>query len=137
MVLTRAEGGAGATGAPRSAVLRGESGAQAVEFALVTPAVALLLVLVLHAALLGADVVAAQGVAREVVREAAVAPDGDVRAVLRHSAGSRPVRVTLSPRSRDVGDLVTADVRLRSRAFAAFGAEVWVPARATMRVEEP
>jgi hypothetical protein len=86
---------------------------------------------------MAADLVAAQGLAREAARAAAVADDGTARAAARDAAGRRLVEVTFNPESgnRAPGDLVTAHLRLRSRAFAAFGVPVWLPAQATMRVE--
>ena len=103
------------------------------------PAVLLLVVLVLHAGVAAADLVAVQGLAAHVARVAAVSDDRAAQAAARDAAGQRPVEVALAPPSgaRAVGGLVTATVRLRSRAFAAFGVPVWLPARATMRVESP
>lgn len=120
-----------AAGAP------GESGSQTIEFALVLPAVLLLLVLVLHAGVMAADLVAAQGLAREAARAAVVADAVAAQAAARAAAGRRSVEVTFTPASGSwaPGDLVTARLRLRSRAFAAFGVTVWLPAQATMRVE--
>lgn len=115
-----------------------ERGSQTLEFALTIPAVVLLLVLVLHAGLLGVDLVAAQGMAREAARTAAVDDDAAVQSAARAAAGRRPVRVTLTPPggTRRPGDVVTARLELASRGFAAFGVRVWVPARASMRVED-
>lgn len=120
----------------RRSVLRHECGSVALEVALVLPLSALVLVVLLHTAVLGRDVVAAQSLAREAARVAAVGDDAAVRAAAEEAAGSA-VRVELNPPAgmRSTGDLVTADVRLHSRAFAPFGADVWVPARAVMRVE--
>ncbi|MGH8898504.1 MAG: TadE/TadG family type IV pilus assembly protein [Egibacteraceae bacterium] len=116
-----------------------ERGSQTIEFALVVPAVLLLLVLILHAGVMAADLVTAQGLAREAARAAAVSDDMAARAAARDAAGRRPVEVTFTPASgvRAPGDLVTARLRLRSRAFAAFGVPIWLPAQATMRVETP
>jgi hypothetical protein len=103
----------------------------------VTPSVVLLLVLVLHAGLLATDLIAAQGLAREAARVATVSDESTTRAALVQAAGRQPVGLTLTPvGQRRPGELVTAEVRLRSRAFRAFGAEIWLPARATMRVED-
>lgn len=115
-----------------------ERGSQTLEFALTIPAVVLLLVLVLHAGLLGVDLVAAQGMAREAARTAAVDDDVAVQSAARASAGRRPVRVTVTPPAgtRRPGDVVTARLELASRGFAAFGVRVWVPAQASMRVED-
>jgi hypothetical protein len=130
--LTPPKGGAGPAGASR-----GQRGSQAIEFALVTPAVALLVLLFVHAALFGAEIVAAQGLAREAARVAAVDDDDAVRAAATEAAGGRAVEVELQPPSgrRRPGDLVTALVRLRSGALARFGVALWLPARATMRTE--
>ncbi len=127
--------GEGADGA--LPLLARQRGSQALEFALVLPAVVLLLVLAVHAGLLATDLVAVQGLAREAARAAAVGGDDATRAALSAAAGRRPVTVTLAPAApRTPGTLVTAEVRLRSRAFAALGSAVWLPARATMRVED-
>ena len=131
----RDAGGAGRTGVLRT--LRGERGAQAVEFAMVMPLVLLAVLLLASTALLAADLVAVQTLARESARVAAVADDGETNAALRRAAGGRDVRLRLQPRgSRREGALVTATVELRSPAFRALGLDVWVPARARMRVED-
>ncbi|HWB72966.1 MAG TPA: TadE/TadG family type IV pilus assembly protein [Egibacteraceae bacterium] len=134
MVLNPAQGGA-LRGASRPG---NERGSQALEFALTLPAFFLLLALVLQAALLGADLVAVQGLAREAARTAAVADDAAVGATVRAAAGRRAVEVQVDPPSgaRVPGELVTARVRLRSRAFEAFGTSPWLPAQATMQVED-
>jgi len=104
---------------------------------MVLPAVILLLVLTVHAGLLAMDLVAVEGLAREAARAAAVGDDDQTRAALAQAAGRRPVTVTLSPPSpREPGTLVTAEIRARTRAFGPFGAALWLPARATMRVED-
>jgi len=129
-------GGAGRSGASPHA--GAERGSQTLEFALTIPFVVLLLVLVLHAGLLAVDLVAAHHLAREAARVAAVGDDEAVRERARAAAGSRPVEVTLSPPAgrREPGDVVTAHLRLRSRGFAPFGVEMWLPAEASMRVED-
>ena len=117
--------------------LRRQDGSAAVEVALCLPLVTLALVLIAHAAVLGADVVSAQGVAREAARVAAVSDDRVVREAADRAAGGRLAALDLSPPSpgRVMGEQVTVTVRLRSEAFAAFGVSVEIPARATMRVE--
>lgn len=103
---------------------------------MVLPAIVLVLVVLVHVGLLGADLVISQGVAREAARAAAVADDAAVRETVAAVLGARPVEVHVQPVSpRTPGELVTARLRVRSRAFSAFGVEVWLPARATMRVE--
>lgn len=115
------------------------AGSAAVEFALALPFVLLALVLLLHAAVLGADVVTAQAVALQAARVAAVDSDAAVVAAVAAAAGDRAVDVALDPPDarRRRGGHVAARVRLRSAAFAPFGADVWIPARVTMRVESP
>lgn len=102
------------------------------------PGVVLLIVLLLHAGLVGVDLVAVHGMAREAARTAAVDDDAAVLAGARVAAGRRPVRVTVAPPAgeRRPGELVTAHLQLRSRGFAAFGAGVWLAAEASMRVED-
>jgi hypothetical protein len=134
VLRTATAGGAGRRRAPRCTA---EDGAQSIEFALTIPFAVLTIALLLHAALFGADLVAANAVALQAARMASTSTDADVRAAVGEAAGGRPVEVTVDPPDgrRDVGDLVRATVRVRSAAFAAFGATVWVPARATLQVE--
>ena len=101
------------------------------------PAALLLVLLVVQAGVLGADVVAAQGLARDAARTAAVGGADDVAALVDQAAGSREVEVVLEPASPEAGEPVTVSLRLRSRAFGNLGHRVWLPARATMRAEEP
>jgi hypothetical protein len=99
------------------------------------PVVILLGVLVVHAGILGADVVSAQVLAREAARAAAVEGAEAAGPALEEAAGERPVELELDPETLEAGQIVTATVRVRSAAFAAFGFEVWLPARAAMRTE--
>jgi hypothetical protein len=123
---------------PRYPTADGERGSQAVEFALVVPAVLLLILLIVQAGVVAADLVTATGIAREAARVAAVGDDASARAATAKAAGSRHVQVSFVPPSgaRAPGDLVTATLRLRSHSFAVFGAPIWLPAQATMRVED-
>ena len=144
-----AGGGRGASGArraggkpPRAAPtdrLRwgGDDGSQSVEFALTLPLIVLAVSLVLHVALVATDLVAAQSVAFQAARVAAVDDDEAVRAAVSEAAGNRPVEVQLDPPTerREVGQMVTASVRVRSAAFDAFGLTVWLPGTAVLRVE--
>lgn len=95
--------------------------------------------LVLHGAVLAADVVTARGVAFQAARVAAVDDDAAVRRAVAAAAGRRPVEIDLDPPDtrRRAGNLVTARVRLRTAAFAPFGPALWVPARVVTRVERP
>jgi uncharacterized protein YceH (UPF0502 family) len=147
LVLTRPgdAGSAGVPGPPSIGRLRrgtlgqgADDGSQTLEFALSLPLVILWLCLLVHAALLCSDLVVAQTLAREAARVAAVSDDADVRATLDRVAGRRPVRLELRPPTagRRPDDLVTARLEVRSAAFAAFGTSVWIPAQATMRVED-
>lgn len=117
----------------------GERGSQSLELALALPFVVLGLTIVLHAAVLAADLVAAQNVALQAARVAAVDDDDAVADAVAQAAGRRPVEVDVEPRSpqRRAGDLVAATVRMRSHAFAPFGVTAWAPAKATVRVERP
>lgn len=101
------------------------------------PIVLVTILLVCGAGLLGVELVAAQGLARDAARTAAVGEVADVQAMTLHAAGRRPVQVALNPSPPRPGQAVTASVRLRSVAFSALGVEVWLPARASMRVEHP
>jgi hypothetical protein len=140
LVLT-INGGAARRRAPSPSPRRlaGERGSQSLELALAIPFVVLGLSVVLHAALFAADLVAAQNVALQAARVAAVDDDAAVNTAVTQAAGRRPVDVELDPASphRGAGDLVVATVKLRSRAFTPWGVTVWVPATATVRVERP
>ena len=133
-------GGAARCRAPRLAAgLACERGSQALELALALPFIVLGLVIVLHAAVLAGDLVAAQNVAFQAARVAAVSDDEAVAAAVRDAAGRRSVDLELEPPGpqRRAGDLVAATVRLRSKAFGPFGVTTWAPAKATLRVERP
>lgn len=104
---------------------------------MVLPAVVIALLLVLQAGVLGADVVAAQGLARDVARAAAVDGTEVATEAAPDRVGGRDVEVTVEPTESRGGDLLTATVRLRSRAFGNLGVDVWLPGRATMRAEGP
>ena len=139
MVLGPASGRGGRRRALARVAAAGEEGSQSLEFALVIPFVVLAMTLLLHGAVLGADLVAAQAVALQAARVASTADDQAVAQAARRAAGQRPVEVSVDPPDsrRGAGDLVAATVRLRSAAFAPFGATVWIPARATLRTERP
>ena len=139
MVLTTTGGAARRRAPRRSGWLADDGGSQSLELALALPFVVLGLTVVLHAAVLAADLVAAQNVALQAARVASVDDDDAVAAAVAKAAGRRPVEVDVEPRSpqRRAGDLVAATVRLRSRAFAPFGVTAWAPAKATVRVERP
>jgi uncharacterized protein YfaS (alpha-2-macroglobulin family) len=102
----------------------------------VLPGVVLVLLLVLSTALLGAQLVGVQTLAREAARTAAVTDDDTVRARLAAAIGDRPFEVTITPpaATRRPGELVTVTVRVRSRSGPA--PPVWLPATATMLVED-
>jgi Flp pilus assembly protein TadG len=137
MVLTSTPGGvagdghAPAPGGSRSA--GGEAGSQALEFAMVVPLLGLLLGLVIQTGLLLADVVVAQGIAREAGRAAAVDGDDRARQVAERMAGDRQVRVEVDG---DAG-VVEVGIELATGAFASVGVDLWLPARATFRREAP
>ncbi len=138
MVLARSRAGGGAA-RPASSGLTEQRGSQSLELALVLPAVVLLLILLVQAGLFGVELVMAQGLAREAARVAAVDDDAAVRTLIEEAAGAHEAEVRLRPggSERQHGDDVTAEVKLRARAFARWGVEVWIPAQATMRVEQP
>jgi hypothetical protein len=141
----RAAGGGRAAAPAATGVGRGrgrwasDGGSQSLELVGVLPVIVLLGVLLVHSALFGADLLTAQSLAREAARTAAVDDDAEVRRTVDRAARGRHVVVTLDPTAGDRrgGDLVVARVRLRTRAFAAFGVRLDVPGEAAMRVEGP
>lgn len=125
-------------GAPRRGPHRfGEAGSQAIEFALLLPAVALVAAAVGLAGLVGADLVAAQTLARDAARHAAAGDPGAAHAALAEAAPGRHDLV-LEPPAPAPGEPVTARVRLRPRALPDAVADAWLPeVEATMRAEAP
>lgn len=144
MVLAGRAGGVVRSHTPLRHVIarvgREDGGSQALEFAMVLPLFGMLIALLVQTGLLLADVVAAQGIAREVVRTAVVEDRSAAREVGRDLAGRRDVRIEFVSRSQttklsDADDLIEARVELRSNVFASTGIDVWLPARAAMRPE--
>lgn len=87
------------------------------EYALAVPALFLLVLLVLHAAVLGRDVLLVQSAAREGARVAATTTsDAAVRSAVQRALDGRHATVRVAPRARTAGDLVRVEVALRSRA---------------------
>jgi len=132
--------GAGRAPAPHAtgetgsrALATGETGSQALEFAMAVPLLGVLLGLLAQTGLLLADVQVVHGIAREAGRTAAVDGDERARDVVEDLAGDRDVRLELE----DGDGLVEARVELATRAFAAVGVELWLPASATFRREGP
>ncbi|QBI19326.1 hypothetical protein ER308_07065 [Egibacter rhizosphaerae] len=114
-----------------------ERGSQAVELALLLPVVVLLAVAVALSAVVGADVVAAQTLARDAARHAAV---GDTAAAEQAVADAAPApyELVVEPASPQPGQPVTARVRLQARVLPEPFGPAWLPeVEATMQVEEP
>ena len=87
------------------------------EYALAVPALFLLVLLVLHAAVLGRDALLVQSAAREGARVAATTrSDTAVRSAVQRALDGRRATVRVAPRTRTAGDLVRVEVALRSRA---------------------
>ncbi|MBA2316166.1 MAG: hypothetical protein H0V93_00015 [Euzebyales bacterium] len=118
--------------------LGGERGSQAAEFAMVLPMAIGLLGFLLAAALVGVELLAAQHLAREVARAAAVTSDADAHTMAGQLAEGRTLELAVSPPSgaRRPGDLLTVRLRLRSAVAARLGVDVWLPATAVMRTED-
>ncbi len=117
-----------------------ERGAAAVEFALVLPAVLLVLVAVVEVAVLARTQLELVQAAREGAREAATVPDPSrtvaaVQASLGPELGKR-ARVNVR-RPAMVGERAEVSVRLPYRVAAPLmgGLSLHLQARATMRVE--
>lgn len=94
-----------------------DAGTVSLELALAVPALFLLVLLVMHAAVLGRDAVLVQAAARDGARVAATTTsDAAVRAAVSGSLDGRDATVTLVPPSRRAGQIVRVTVTLRSRA---------------------
>lgn len=108
-----------------------ERGAVALEFALLLPLVALLLVAALQVVGLARDVVVVQDLARQAVRVAAASgDDAATRAVVEERLPR--AAVVISPLHRRVGDLVHVVVR---QDASLAGVTVSVTGQAVARVE--
>lgn len=95
----------------------GDAGTVSLELALAVPALFLLVLLVLHAAVLGRDAVLVQAAARDGARVAATTTsDAAVRTAVVGSLDGRDARVTVAPAVRRPGQIVRVTVTLRSRA---------------------
>lgn len=103
-----------------SAPDRRDAGAVSLEFALTVPALFLLVLLVLHAAVLGRDAVLVQAAARDGARVAATTTDdGAVRSTVTEALEGRTAAVSITPPVRRPGQIVRVTVTLRSRAGRA------------------
>lgn len=124
--------GGGTVDAGRAPGPRHERGSQVLEFAMVLPLFGIVLALLAQTGVLLADVVVVQGLAREVARTAAVEGVQPARRLAEELAGPRTLRVHID----DHDGLVEARAELETRAFAATGVELWLPAQATFRAED-
>lgn len=113
-----------------------ERGSQAVEFALVLPAVLMLALTLLHVAVLGSEFVAAQALAAQVARAAAVDGPGAARAaVARDAPPGAAVHVQRRPGRTDRADWYMVELRVPSRAFRVLGLRPQVQGRGWARAE--
>ena len=117
---------------------RADTGSQTAEFALVTPVVIMLLGIVAVAGLAGIELIQSQHIARETARAAAVSEDSAAWQVADELAGARGLHTSITPASgaRQVGDLLTAEIKLQSGIADRFGIDLWLPAKAVMRTED-
>jgi hypothetical protein len=114
----------------------GERGSQAVEFALVLPAVLVLALALLHVAVLGSEFVAAQAMAAQIARAAAVDGPGAARAmVTRVGPPGAAISVQRRPGLADRADWYAVELRVPSRAFGVLGLRLRVQARGWARAE--
>lgn len=117
---------------------RGDRGQSTVEFALVLPLVALLLLGLLQAGLFLRDQLVVAAAAREGAREAAVTPDrAQIERAARRAAGGLDISIDVD-RGTDRGDPVRVAVAAKPTAVPLVGAIVSgqnIRSEAVMRVE--
>lgn len=117
---------------------RGDRGQSTVEFALVLPLVALLLLGLLQAGLFLRDHLVVAAAAREGAREAAVTPDRtQIERAARRAAGGLDISIDVD-RGSDRGDPVRVAVAAKPTAVPLVGAIVSgqnIRSEAVMRVE--
>ena len=117
---------------------RGDRGQSTVEFALVLPLVALLLLGLLQAGLFLRDLLVVEAVAREAAREAAVSSDRSrIERAAHRAAGGLDISLDID-RGDDRGEPVTVVVTARPTSIPLVGAVVsgqTLRSRAVMRVE--
>lgn len=115
--------------------LGGDGGALSLETALVAPLIALLMLVVLHAAVLARDALLVQSAAREAARTAATTTrSAAVQRRARTAADGRSVEVEVDPQRWGPGDVVVVTVRLASQAGGPLG-PVELTGTASARVE--
>jgi hypothetical protein len=114
----------------------GERASQAVEFALVLPAVLLFALLLVHTAVLAGESVAAQALAAQAARAAAVdGPEAARAAVGRGAPAGTAVHVRRAPGVVDAADWYAVELRVPSRAFRMLGLRLHVQGRAHARAQ--
>ncbi len=116
---------------------RGEQGQATVEFALVLPAVAIVVLLVFQAMVLGNQFLLVANAAREAARAAIVDPTGDdARAAVSRTL---PGAAVVIDRAGGAGSPVHATVRFHARTDLPFVGPLlpdpWVSSTVTMRAE--
>ncbi len=116
---------------------RSQRGQATVEFAIVLPAVVIVLLMVFQALVLGHDYLVVANAAREAARAATVDPTGlDAQTVVHRSLAGATVTLV---REGGVGSMVRATVRYRAATslpiVGAMVPDVWITNTVTMRVE--
>lgn len=120
---------------PRLPTASSERGSLSVEAALLAPAFLALCVVVLLVGLYAAETVGAARVAGQTAGLAARAGDDQARAAALALADASVIEVVLDPPDAPPGGVVTAEVRVRSRALDLLGVELWAVGRARAVVE--
>jgi Flp pilus assembly protein TadG len=115
---------------------QGEQNGQAtIEFALVIPLVAIMLLLIVQTAVVVREQVMLINGVREAARAAAVDPSTDVTSVVRSASGLSTVSVSSSDDGASITVSATATVPIVIPVLRSFRKSVSLDARATMRAE--
>ena len=114
---------------------RDQGGQATVEFALVIPLVAMMLLLIVQAAVVVREQVMLINGVREAARAAAVDPSADITGLTRTASGISPIRVSTSNNGTTITVTANAEVPIVVPFLRSVRSSVGIDAQATFRSE--